>query len=125
MIRLLPPTIDVTRVVHLRHPEVRAKRASKGDGPGVRGPHPSRPAFGGHLRMTGRERACINIMQAFAALFFVCGSLVLGTSTLAQPAEPRQKITIGYVEIEGDKRYEPIMAERVVLKAREHPFDGG
>ena len=63
-------------------------------------------------------------MQAFAALFFVCGSLVLGTSTFAQPAEPRQKITIGYVEIEGDKRYEPIMAERVVLKAREHPFDG-
>jgi ABC transporter substrate binding protein (PQQ-dependent alcohol dehydrogenase system) len=53
---------------------------------------------------------------------------VLGAPALAQnapaPAEPRQKLTIGYVEIEGDKRYEPIMAERLVLKAREHPFDG-
>jgi ribosomal protein L11 methyltransferase len=33
-----------------RHPEVRAKRASKGGGPGR---HPSRRARGAHLRMTG------------------------------------------------------------------------
>src|SRR5262245_37769302 len=33
----------------MRYPEVRAKRASK-DGSKH---HPSRPAFGGHLRMTG------------------------------------------------------------------------
>jgi hypothetical protein len=33
----------------LRHPEALAKRASKGDGPCR---HPSRAAFGGHLRMT-------------------------------------------------------------------------
>ena len=39
----------------LRHPEVRAKRASKDDrqGPGRR---PSRAAFGGHLRVTGKDR---------------------------------------------------------------------
>ena len=41
-----------------------------------------------------------------------------------KPTEARQKVTIGYVEIEGDRRYEPIMAERLVLKARDHPFDG-
>src|ERR1051326_5205158 len=39
-----------------RHPEVRAKRASKGDrilkNLAV---HPSRPAFGGHLRMTDQS----------------------------------------------------------------------
>src|SRR5207244_2823697 len=33
-------------------------------------------------------------------------------------------LTIGYVEIEGDRRYEPIKAERLILKPREHPFAG-
>jgi ABC transporter substrate binding protein (PQQ-dependent alcohol dehydrogenase system) len=64
-------------------------------------------------------------LWAFAALLAVVG---LGAPAFAQnapaPSEPRQKLTIGYVEIEGDKRYEPIMAERLVLKAREHPYDG-
>jgi len=37
----------------------------------------------------------------------------------------RQSIKIGFVEIEGDPRYEPIQAsDRIVLKAREHPFAG-
>ena len=32
---------------------------------------------------------------------------------------------IGFVEIEGDPRYEPIRAyERIILKTREHPFTG-
>src|SRR5260370_22841489 len=44
---------------------------------------------------------------------------------LAQPAPPQQKVTIGFVEIEGDPRYEPIKGfERLVLKTREHPFVG-
>ena len=42
-----------------------------------------------------------------------------------QPAEPRQHVRIGFVEIEGDERYEPIRAyERIILKTREHPFTG-
>jgi ABC transporter substrate binding protein (PQQ-dependent alcohol dehydrogenase system) len=50
-------------------------------------------------------------------------------AALAQPApppqQPQQKLTIGFVEIEGDPRYEPIRGfERLVLKAREHPFVG-
>ena len=65
---------------------------------------------------------------AFAAVLTVAGQLGLGSTGFAQNApaqdETRQKITIGYVEIEGDRRYQPIMAERLVLKAREHPFDG-
>ncbi len=60
----------------------------------------------------------IRLLEATLILLALCAQ------GLAQPAEPRQKISVGYVEIEGDKRYEPIMAERLVLKPREHPFDG-
>jgi len=60
---------------------------------------------------------------------------MLALLTLAAPAfaqtapppspPPRQHISIGYVEIEGDPRYEPIRAyERLVLKTRDHPFTG-
>ena len=57
------------------------------------------------------------------------GLLGLVASALAQtappPAPPRQHISIGYVEIEGDPRYEPVRAyERLILKTRDHPFAG-
>jgi len=40
-------------------------------------------------------------------------------------APPRQHISIGYVEIEGDPRYEPVRGfERLILKTREHAFTG-
>jgi ABC transporter substrate binding protein (PQQ-dependent alcohol dehydrogenase system) len=43
----------------------------------------------------------------------------------APPASPTQHVTIGFVEVEGDPRYEPIRAyERIILKTREHPFAG-
>jgi ABC transporter substrate binding protein (PQQ-dependent alcohol dehydrogenase system) len=43
----------------------------------------------------------------------------------AAPALPTQHVTIGFVEVEGDPRYEPIRAyERVILKVREHPVAG-
>jgi ABC transporter substrate binding protein (PQQ-dependent alcohol dehydrogenase system) len=42
-----------------------------------------------------------------------------------QPAAPQQHVKIGFVEVEGDPRYEPIRAyERIILKTREHPFAG-
>jgi ABC transporter substrate binding protein (PQQ-dependent alcohol dehydrogenase system) len=44
-----------------------------------------------------------------------------------QPAaqQPQQKLTIGFVEIDGDPRYEPIRGfERLILKTHEHPFAG-
>jgi ABC transporter substrate binding protein (PQQ-dependent alcohol dehydrogenase system) len=41
----------------------------------------------------------------------------------AQDAPPRQTLTIGYVEIAGDARYEPVKAsDRIILKTRDHPF---
>jgi ABC transporter substrate binding protein (PQQ-dependent alcohol dehydrogenase system) len=45
--------------------------------------------------------------------------------TPAQAQAPRQRVTIGFVDIEGDPRYEPVRAyERLVLKTRDHPFPG-
>jgi ABC transporter substrate binding protein (PQQ-dependent alcohol dehydrogenase system) len=47
------------------------------------------------------------------------------TATLAQADPPQQHVKIGFVEIEGDPRYEPIRAyERIILKTRAHPFAG-
>jgi ABC transporter substrate binding protein (PQQ-dependent alcohol dehydrogenase system) len=51
----------------------------------------------------------------------------LGSAAAAQtpPAPSQQRVTIGYVEIAGDSRYEPITGYgRLVLKSREHPFAG-
>jgi ABC transporter substrate binding protein (PQQ-dependent alcohol dehydrogenase system) len=43
----------------------------------------------------------------------------------AQTSAPQQHITIGFVEIAGDPRHEPIRGyERLILKTREHPFPG-
>jgi ABC transporter substrate binding protein (PQQ-dependent alcohol dehydrogenase system) len=39
------------------------------------------------------------------------------------PSAPQAKVTIGFVEIDGDPRHEPIRAyERLILKTREHPY---
>jgi ABC transporter substrate binding protein (PQQ-dependent alcohol dehydrogenase system) len=65
------------------------------------------------------------------ALFALFGLLAIAAPALAQQpappaaAQPRQHVTVGYVEIEGDPRYEPVRAyERLILKTREHPFPG-
>jgi ABC transporter substrate binding protein (PQQ-dependent alcohol dehydrogenase system) len=43
----------------------------------------------------------------------------------SQPAPARQNLTIGYVEIAADPRYEPIAGEdRIILKTRAHPYAG-
>src|SRR5215207_1769133 len=45
--------------------------------------------------------------------------------TVPQPTFAQPRVTIGFVEMESDRRYEPIMAYgRVVLKTRERPFAG-
>src|SRR5215471_18208185 len=57
----------------------------------------------------------------------------LATAALAQApqqkqppqAAPLMRVTIGFVEIDGDPRHEPIRGyERLILKTREHPFAG-
>lgn len=57
------------------------------------------------------------------ALFFVAATLARVPAQDAAPAHPH--ITIAFVTIEDDARYEPIRAyERIVLKAPEHPLNG-
>jgi ABC transporter substrate binding protein (PQQ-dependent alcohol dehydrogenase system) len=52
------------------------------------------------------------------------------TAAIAQtpappPAPPPARIIIGYVDIDGDPRHEPIRGyERLILKTRDHPFAG-
>jgi ABC transporter substrate binding protein (PQQ-dependent alcohol dehydrogenase system) len=57
----------------------------------------------------------------------------LATAVLAQAPQQKQppqaapltRVTIGFVDIDGDPRHEPIRGyERLVLKTREHPFAG-
>ena len=54
------------------------------------------------------------------------GILVAGFATIAGAQDtPQPRVTIGFVDIEGDPRHEPIRAtERLILKTREHPFAG-
>src|SRR5689334_18203562 len=79
-------------------------------------------------------RIALRSMRATVALASACCAAI----ALAQPApappqpkqppqqqQPQQKLTIGFVEIDGDPRYEPIQgSDRIVLKARAHPFTG-
>ena len=74
----------------------------------------------------------MNRRGAFCTAFAGCVGLVLVGALRAvwaqgtpPPAQPPARLTIGFVEIEGDARHEPIRAfERVVLKTRDHPFAG-
>ncbi len=54
-------------------------------------------------------------------------ALALAVPAFAQtaPSPTRQHVSIGYVEIADDPRYEPVRAyERLILKTRDHPFAG-
>jgi ABC transporter substrate binding protein (PQQ-dependent alcohol dehydrogenase system) len=79
---------------------------------------------GGAIRER-RSRIALRSMRAT-----VCGAIVFASAALAQqptppPAQPQQKLTIGFVDIEGDPRYEPVQgSDRIILKTREHPFTG-
>jgi ABC transporter substrate binding protein (PQQ-dependent alcohol dehydrogenase system) len=63
----------------------------------------------------------IGVRQLALAVLLLAGA----AAAAAQDAPARQRVTIGFVDIEGDPRYEPIRAyERLILKTREHPFAG-
>src|SRR5215475_15843232 len=58
---------------------------------------------------------------ASACAFLV--SCLPGLAFAQTPPPPQPRVTIGYVDITGDPRHEPIKAyERIVLKQRESPF---
>jgi ABC transporter substrate binding protein (PQQ-dependent alcohol dehydrogenase system) len=52
-------------------------------------------------------------------------AVIASWGLVAFAQQPQPRITIGYVEVAGDARYEPITAYgRMVLKSRERPFSG-
>src|SRR5205085_10214011 len=86
-------------------------------------PHPLPTA-----RKSAREEGSHPRPGLFAAGSFVLVAGLAGTA-FAQapppPPAPQTRVTIGYVDIAGDPRHEPIKAyERIVLKPRESPVMG-
>ena len=89
------------------------------------------------LSSGGGSRRPVGSMRAAVALAVACAANVALAQNAAppeaappprqqqQPPAQPQKLTIGYVEIEGDPRYEPIQGfERLIIKTRHHPFPG-
>jgi ABC transporter substrate binding protein (PQQ-dependent alcohol dehydrogenase system) len=119
------------RIAHLRDP-------GEGLWPLREGAPPSPGVFGADLSPTGRgegaRRGKFTPIAAALGLLALAGIAAPVSAQPAQPAtprppaapaQPRQSIAIGFVEIEGDARYEPIVgSDRIVLKTREHPFAG-
>src|SRR6266545_435658 len=67
----------------------------------------------------GRKPWC-GLSVIFTAVIFVGGATI---ACAQSPSQPRT--TIGYVEVAGDARYEPVTGfGRLVLKQRERPFTG-
>jgi ribosomal protein L11 methyltransferase len=109
---------SVRAKVH-RHPEVRAKRASKGGGPG---PHPSRRARGAHLRMTGMRAldlgtgtGVLAIAAARSLRARVLATDIDGVSVRAARENMRLNRVGSYVEV--------IKADGVASLRRRGPFD--
>ena len=66
-----------------------------------------------------------SIPRWMAALLVLGGALSTAVAQETSPPSQRPQVKIGFVEIEGDARYQPVRAyERIILKAREHPFTG-
>jgi len=66
-----------------------------------------------------------SVTRSILALLVLSGALSTAAAQERSPPPQRQSVKIGFVEIEGDERYQPVRAyERIILKAREHPFPG-
>jgi ribosomal protein L11 methyltransferase len=109
---------NVRRKVH-RQPEVRMKRASKGDGPG---PPPSRRANGAHLRMTGMRildlgtgTGVLAIAAARSLHAHVIATDIDGPSVRAARENMRLNRVSSYVEA--------IKADGIASLRRRGPFD--
>jgi ABC transporter substrate binding protein (PQQ-dependent alcohol dehydrogenase system) len=60
-----------------------------------------------------------------SAIFFAGFANLVAAQSPPSPPAPQSRLTIGFLEIEGDPRHEPIRGyERLILKTREHPFAG-
>src|SRR5215831_10983938 len=67
----------------------------------------------------------INVLRIVEWCTVLVASLASTALAQSPPPAPQPRVTIGYVDIAGDPRHEPIKAyERIVLKQRESPFAG-
>ncbi len=67
----------------------------------------------------------ISIARWASVLFSLAVAFATAAAQETSPASPRPGVKIGFVEIENDQRYEPILAyERITLKTRQHPYTG-
>ena len=80
------------------------------------------------LQSLGWARACRAHGLRLALSAFVVVSLAapaFAQGAPQPPGAPQPRVTIGFVDIAGDPRHEPIRAyERLILRTREHPFAG-
>ena len=83
-------------------------------------------AFAHPTRRGWKNAAALLLALAFADIpATVVAQPAPSSPPPATAAPARQRVVIGYVDIEGDPRYEPVRAyERLVLKTRDHPFPG-
>ena len=77
------------------------------------------------LQSLGWARACRAHGLRLALSAIVAASLAVPAFAQGAPQPPQPRVTIGFVDIAGDPRHEPIRAyERLILRTREHPFAG-
>src|SRR5437868_6868194 len=75
--------------------------------------------------MISRKSAMLQKVCATLSAGLVAGVAHAAYAQTPPPPAPQAHVAIGFVEIEGDPRHEPIRGyERLILKTREHPFAG-
>jgi ABC transporter substrate binding protein (PQQ-dependent alcohol dehydrogenase system) len=78
--------------------------------------------FWGRIKEGEGRSAWLSLFVECNTVLVACGAIVISASAQSPLQE---RVTIGYVEIAGDARYEPITSYgRLVLKSRERPFAG-
>src|SRR5438093_4020809 len=76
-----------------------------------------------HIMRWSLPRRLRAVLSAAMVAGFAQAALTQTSPPTPPAAQPR--LTIGFVEIKGDPRHEPIRAyERIILKTRDHPFAG-
>ena len=71
------------------------------------------------------KRAAIAVIALACAVAAAWGQGAPPAPATAPAPTQNQRLTIGFVEIAGDPRYEPVKAyERLILKTRDHPYAG-
>jgi ABC transporter substrate binding protein (PQQ-dependent alcohol dehydrogenase system) len=70
-------------------------------------------------------RSRLRLTPGVLLLAWIVEGAFAQTAPAPVTGQPQPRVTVGFIDIEGDPRHEPVRAyERIVLKLREHPFAG-